>query len=384
MTFKHVKFEDSPVMRSLEKLAHQKGLVKSEDVNKTASSKLDLTPTVNLTQNVLNLCAGLRTVNLHKMADDLEKNLMLYRQAQTLYETSKEKGEDLVDAAHPKGGHKLEGIDSKDAVFKTIIEKHLDTVNMVNKTPSGKLSNAKDILSAVKVVLADDDSSSSSALQGLVNQAQAKFNELVKTVSSPDQSPVSNRARLTTIAPIYKAWKNDAGGPTAETVARGLKSIDVARSRLVYADPTEVENLKKKYDDRTGTDEERFHYLSLTNSYSNWQKIEVLLNDLKSLLSNMQKTITGGDLGIIAKIDSQRKRLDKTFRSLLQDPGFTDQDRKDGNAEIDGYIKTLDQWKTVLQGVDEADKATIAAKYEKVLADLIPKINQLYSEIVGA
>jgi hypothetical protein len=156
MTFKHVKFEDSPVMRSLEKLAQQKGLVKSEGVNKTASSNLDLTPTANLTQNVLNLCAGLRTVNLHKMADDLEKNLMLYRQAQTLYETSKEKGEDLVDAAHPKGGHKLEDVDNKDAVFKTIVEKHLDTINMVNKKPSGKLSNAKDILRAVKVALAQN------------------------------------------------------------------------------------------------------------------------------------------------------------------------------------------------------------------------------------
>lgn len=65
-------------------------------------------------------------------------------------------GEDLVDAAHPKGGHKLEDVDNKDAVFKTIVEKHLDTINMVNKKPSGKLSNAKDILRAVKVALAQN------------------------------------------------------------------------------------------------------------------------------------------------------------------------------------------------------------------------------------
>jgi hypothetical protein len=186
MSFKHVKFEDSPVMRSLEKLAFDKGLVKKEEIAKTASKKLDLTPTDNLMENVIHLCAGLREINMHKMADDLEKNLMIYKQAQTLYETSKETGEDLVDAAHPKGGHKLEDVDSDMAKFHTIVEKHLSALKMIEKMPTGKLANAKDIIKAVKVVLAEDTVESLEAqVKDNINKAFNRFNR-VREIANKD------------------------------------------------------------------------------------------------------------------------------------------------------------------------------------------------------
>src|SRR5579885_172280 len=359
MTFKHTKFEDSATMRSLVKVAAEKGWIKPEKIEKTASVEEDRSITNNLTQNVFKLCAGLRQSGMHKAADELEAKFVVYRQANAMYGVHKEEGEDLVDAAHPKGGHKMENIEG-DAFVETILDKHLKMLDVVNKKPTGKLASHKDILNAVKVVLADD--SSASAMQGLISSAEAKYKELIAAVHTPDQSSQSNMARIGTIGPIYKAWKNDAGGPTPATVTRGLQAIETARSRLVYGDPAEVERLKKLYESNSGTQEDHFHYLSMTNSYSNWQKIETLLNDLKGILGNMQKTLTAGDLGIVGKIDAQIKRLDKTFRSLLQDPGFTEQDRKDGNAEIDGFIKVLNAWKAVLQGVDEADKATEAAK----------------------
>lgn len=157
MTFKHVKFEDSPIMRSLEKVAQEKGLVKPQPLNKTAAApkKTDLTPTTSLMDNVLKLCAGLRERGFEKQANELEVNLINYKQAQTLYETHKETGEDLVHAAHPKGSHKLEGVDADEAVFEDILDQMTKSIEMVNKRPTGKLSSATAITN-VKQVLAQD------------------------------------------------------------------------------------------------------------------------------------------------------------------------------------------------------------------------------------
>lgn len=159
MTFKHVKFEDSPVMRSLEKVAHQKGLVKADPLKKTAAAvkktAANLVPTENLLANVLKLCAGLRERGFEKQAEDLEGHLSDYKKAQTMYETSPEKGEDLVHAAHPKGSHKLEGVDAENdgAVFEDILDQMAKSIEMVNKKPTGKLSEAQKAIQAVKVTL---------------------------------------------------------------------------------------------------------------------------------------------------------------------------------------------------------------------------------------
>ena len=155
MTFKHVKFEDSPTMRALEKVAREKGLVKPEPLNKTASApkKLNYTPTANLMENVLNLCAGLRSQGLVKEAAELETNYLNYKQAQTLYETSKETGEDLLQTAHPDGSHKLEGLEG-DALVEDLLEKHEKIMSVVNKNkPSGKLSSSAQTINEVKKAL---------------------------------------------------------------------------------------------------------------------------------------------------------------------------------------------------------------------------------------
>ncbi len=155
MTFKHVKFEDSPTMRALEKVAKEKGLVKPEPLQKKASvtKKADYTPSDDFMENIFKLCAGLRANGLEKAAAEVEVNYLKYKQAQTLYETSKEKGEDLIQAAHPKGSHKLEGVEGNElAVVEDILDQHNKLVEIVNKKPTGKLSNAQ-VLSEVKKAL---------------------------------------------------------------------------------------------------------------------------------------------------------------------------------------------------------------------------------------
>lgn len=154
MTFKHLKFNESSTMQEFEKLAAKKGLVKQEIVKKTASKSLDLAPSQNLIVNILKLSSGLRQAGFDKHADELETKYLQYKVATSLYETSKETGEDLVDMAHPKGSHKLEGVDG-DAVVETIVDQKKKIQDVVNKKPTGKLSKASDIISAVKIALAD-------------------------------------------------------------------------------------------------------------------------------------------------------------------------------------------------------------------------------------
>jgi hypothetical protein len=151
MTFKHTKFEDSPTMRSLEKLAIDKGLVKENILEKVASktpkTKPNLLPTSNLTENLLKLCAGLRESGFDAYADELESAFILYKKAS--------KDTKLVEEAHPKGSHKLEGVEG-DAVIETILDQQLEDLKIVNKKPTGKLTSANSIIQAVKVSLADN------------------------------------------------------------------------------------------------------------------------------------------------------------------------------------------------------------------------------------
>lgn len=152
MTFKHIKFDDSFTMRSLEKVARDKGWIHETPATKIAVlQETDFSISNNLTENVMKLCVGLRASGMYKYADEVEQKFMHYKQAQTLYETSKEKGEDLVDEAHPKGSHKLSGIEG-DSLIETIVDQHLAGIKLTEKKPTGKLA-ALNTLRAVKNVL---------------------------------------------------------------------------------------------------------------------------------------------------------------------------------------------------------------------------------------
>lgn len=155
MTFKHEKFEDSVTMRSLVKVAANKGWIKPEPMVKQASATDDLTPTRNLTENVMKLSSALRKSGMVKAAEELEHNFITYKHANSLYNISDESGEDLVDAAHPNKSHKIKDIEG-DSVIETIIDQQLKDLKIVNKKPTGKLSSSKEVLNAVKVVLAQE------------------------------------------------------------------------------------------------------------------------------------------------------------------------------------------------------------------------------------
>jgi hypothetical protein len=132
-------------------------LVKPEPLKKNASvpKRPDYTPTFDFMENVLKLCAGLRTQGLVKEASELESNYLNYKQAQTLYETHKETGEDLLHTAHPEGSHKMKDVEG-DAVVEDLLEKHMKHIQMVEKKPTGKLDSTASVISAVKKALGEE------------------------------------------------------------------------------------------------------------------------------------------------------------------------------------------------------------------------------------
>jgi hypothetical protein len=170
--FKHDKFEDSPTMRSLTKIAQDKGWIQEapKPITKQASAP-DLVPTPDLITNLVKLCQGLRTSGFDKQAQELEDKFISYKRAQTLYDVSNEKGEDLLDIAHPKGSHKMEDVDSSEAVVEDLLDRHDKFVEVVNSKPTGKISNNQEILAGVKKILAQDMSDSEKKVNSWVDAA---------------------------------------------------------------------------------------------------------------------------------------------------------------------------------------------------------------------
>jgi len=184
MTFKHINFDDSPVMRSLERMAISKEQEKQSIIEKTASenNKPDFTPTEDFFSNLTKLCSGLRDVGLSKYADELENNYLRYKQAQTEYSTSKETGEDLVDQAHPKGSVQVS--DGEYGIVETIVDQQLKTLKILDKKPTGKLTNAFDIINAVKLSIGQvSDDMENLRRKAAINQVQ-KINPLLNSIET--------------------------------------------------------------------------------------------------------------------------------------------------------------------------------------------------------
>ena len=263
MTFKHyTKFEDSVTMRSLTKVAQDKGWIKEEPVIKTAASKLDLKPSEDLTENLLKLCSGLRASGFEKQADELESKFVGYKRAQSLYGVSNEEGDDLIHAAHPKGSHKLENVDSKEAIFEDILDKHNQFVNVVNKKPLGKLSSSRNVIDAVKVIFAQ--TATAEQFQSAIQDAMREINNDVSTVSrlADKELTFSTQQYRDTISKLTQ-------NPTIDNLKEAQSWLSKFRARL---DPSGL-----------------LHYATLGSSglsEDTWRGVQGLLNRADKAISN--------------------------------------------------------------------------------------------------
>lgn len=175
MTFKHADSRESSVYRALEKIAYEKGLVKPETINKTASKKvIDLAAGPNLMENILKLCSALREEGLDRQASELERNLMICKAAS---KGTPEVDPETIQQAHPKGSVRVSNLDG-DAVVEDILDQHLEILNVALKPAKGRISTASEVIKQVKIVLAEESS------QELVGEALALLKRIEDVAAS--------------------------------------------------------------------------------------------------------------------------------------------------------------------------------------------------------
>lgn len=160
MTYKHINFQDSETMRSLVKVAHEKGMIKEDsDVLKALSKAvksakaLDLAATTDVKENLLKLCAGLRTKGFAAYANKIEDRIAQLKIAEThMYNVHDETGEDLLEFAHPEGSPEVAPAENDEGTLEDLIEQHKKVKEIAEKSASTKMTKAEAIL-AVKLVL---------------------------------------------------------------------------------------------------------------------------------------------------------------------------------------------------------------------------------------
>lgn len=276
MTFKHKKFDDSETMRSLVKVALDKGLIKEEpivEMKKTASSNLEATG--NLTQDIVTLCAGLRAEGFDKYAEEIESKFLAFKQAETLYETSKETGDDLVDAAHPEGSHKLEGLEHK---VLTIVDRKKEIEKIVNKQPTGKFSLSKRIINSAKIALGQEPTSYSNQIQ----QYTSHIARLKTLINSQIQSAKQLYSSLDRKLKTYTS-----GDTSLEYTASQLfQSLD--KDSRSAADFSKVQKLLKEvYEDLRP---ETYFGVQSGVEEDNWKDVSKLLIKISKHIGNANRS----------------------------------------------------------------------------------------------
>lgn len=364
MTFKHTKFEDSVTMRSLEKVAKDKGWVKQEDMIKSAAPQIDLTPSGVLSIDILKLCSGLRHNGFGKYADEIELKFVNYKKAAaSLYDTTGETGEDLVDTAHPKGSHKMEDV-AGDATFHTIVDKHLKMISVVNKEPKGKLANNKDILGAVKTVLGES----------FLEKGNARSTyKLAQDTAQP--APRSNTdligaglagGALTQAVPAagkagYKAVKDFAGKQVAKQVGKG--TLQVGKDGL----------------------------LDMPKSPGIWSRLSAIggteitgtAGVVGSAVAVVASAIIGGLIGYhVFENKFYEKEISQAYKNLLSEIDDLSPDQKQG--PINGYINELkSKMNSYMEAIGPA-MALVKSPSEESLKALDAVSNDLTDMITAA
>lgn len=377
MTFKHIKFEDSPIMRSLEKVAREKGLVKPESVlqklaSRPAVKKIDSTPSNNLMENIFKLCEGLRGQGLVAEANELEVNYFQFKQAQTLYEAHKEKGEDLVHAAHPDGSHKLEGVAGEEATFEDILDQQVKALRVIEKMPTGKLSSASHVLSAVKKALgqASEDETATAAIK-------ADLATVVKNVARINQ--LTSSELTVSIQEYENIIRELASDPKVDNLQRISDELSKLHTRL---DPSSW--LHYTTFGATGLSEDTWARVQglLSGATTAAKEAIVKRKDFLSRKSEQEvnptapKPSAGGDLG--------RKILGVAAQYTALSGQLSSDDPKDADSleKTKAWLKTkaaaLQQLAQSFQ--NESDKESVVTVYQATLSKYVKALETIQKE----
>src|ERR1019366_1367958 len=127
-----------------------------------------------LEENLLKLCSQLRDDGFDIYADSVEEKFLALKTADVhMYHVHDEDGEDLVDRAHPDGDHHVE--DGELGDVETIVSQHKKMLEVVKKTPTGKLAQYVEMC---RIVLAQ-----ANTWDEIMEQKRANVLEQVNTLA---------------------------------------------------------------------------------------------------------------------------------------------------------------------------------------------------------
>lgn len=214
MTFKHIDFHDSSVMRELERQSVKKGNVLNisvtDAIKKIAKAKF-YSPTDNLFLDLVKLAEGLRAKGFGDRAEVLETKILAYKKASEQYNTE-------LTAAHPEGDVTMGEASNGLGDVETLESAHEKIVQVVNKNPTGKQANK----------LIDDILYASGNILGLKKKAQDSNVDEAEDLFSGKSS-----ARASTIKEI-----NSFLAVEFPKISNTLKSRDVDPSRWGFTYPS--------------------------------------------------------------------------------------------------------------------------------------------------
>jgi hypothetical protein len=148
MTLKHIGFDDSEVMRELERLEAKKN---PDDVWKPAPVKkqASFTPTDSF-HSMIMLVSKLRESGRIKDADRLQIKIAAFQESSVhLYRAIDEDGDDLLEFAYPDGDVEVAPSQSDYGKVETPQSQHKKLIDIVNKKPTGKYASPEDLLSKI-------------------------------------------------------------------------------------------------------------------------------------------------------------------------------------------------------------------------------------------
>lgn len=305
MDFKHKKNDSSTISESFQKIAFEKGWIKKEDMVKKAS-KIDLNSSGILSEDIVKLCSQLRNSGLTKQANEIELNFLNYKKASTdLYNFSNKSSEEMIQSAHPKTDIK------NNAVFHTILEKHLKMLDAVDKMPKGKYADNKSILNGVKNALGGVEvidlmpTTKGTAAKALIDAGSAGY-------------AASNAAWMAT-TPLQAA----AIGTTAvlaSAVIGGLIGSEIFESNFYSKEISEAyEKVVSEMKDLSAT--ERSKVPNLSTKFDDLQIAMNLYLSKESEVNKLVSTAMSSQNADLATVESILKSIDN-IANILSDISF--------------------------------------------------------------
>lgn len=346
-------------------------------MSKNLSDKLNLISQTNLISNIDKLCNSLRESGFHSYANEIESKFILFNKEAK----SKEPGESLLEEAHKE--KEITYSDSVYGVVENLLNQHKKILDIVNKSPSGKLAS-KDILSHVKTVLSQQKVSNEQrkqqayfTLKGIINLLNFaksrllsiedvsednsllftnKSSEIINYINSLNEYTISLESVIQIIKLLYSLKK----------IANETKDLKFwAPSFLVNKNTNEFNVVIQDID---GSLETAKKVNDILNGYYDDTIYEYYSNqtDVKKL--NNEKIFEELD----NKINSLLKDL-KSWKAKIATSDFDQEDQKWAiNFVENQFISKVNKIKDYLNEMNKIDKLEEASKeVDKMLTNLV-------------